>query len=64
MATFVECVDGESLCFINLDTVTKINVDKKFVTVKFTNGEIRTFDDDKSIRAFTLAVDALRLCRE
>ena len=64
MATFVECAEGEATCFINLDTVTRINIDGKFITVKFANGETRNFDDEKSIRSITLALDALRLTRE
>ncbi len=64
MATFVECDDGGTPCYVNMDTAMRINVDKKYVTVKFSNGETRTFEDEKSMRALTLALDALRLTRE
>ena len=64
MTTFIECVEGGTACFVNLDTVTRIYVDKNLVTLKFVNGETRAFDDDKSIRAITIALDTLRQSRE
>ena len=66
MATFVECAEGDTPCFINLDTVMLINIHGhgKFVTLKFANGETRNFDDEKSIRSITLTLDALRPIRE
>ena len=66
MATFVECVEGGTPCFVNMDTVTRINIDiaNNLVVVRFTNGDTRTFDDVKSIRAITMALDILRPSRE